>query len=139
VQVRKRVKRRKRLALHRGPAPIPTGRVQRWGMAFVQDALLRVRAFRVLTVIDQWSRGHPSLDVAVSLTGKDAVGAFEAVVAPPQLPPKSITVDQRTEFTSKAVDAWAFYRDVALVSRARVSPPRIATSNPSTDACAKSV
>ena len=41
------------------------------------------------------------------------MGAFEAVVPPSQLP-KSITVDHGTEFTSKAVVAWAFYRGVEL-------------------------
>jgi putative transposase len=41
------------------------------------------------------------------------VRAFEARVPPAQLP-KSITVDHGTEFTSKAVEAWAFYRGVTL-------------------------
>ena len=52
-------------------------------------------------------------DVAFSLTGKDVVGAFEATVPAGNLP-KSITVDHGTEFTSKAVEAWAFYRGVEL-------------------------
>ena len=41
------------MALHRGPAPIPTGRGQRWSMAFVHDALMSGRPFRVLTTVDQ--------------------------------------------------------------------------------------
>ncbi len=108
-----RVKRRKRMALHRGPAPIPTGRGQRWSMDFVHHELIDGRAFRVLTVVDQWSRESPLLEVGISLTGKHVVGAFEARVGPQDFP-KSITVDHGAEFTSKAVEAWAFYRGVEL-------------------------
>ena len=82
-------------------------------MVFGHDAIADGRPFRVLTVIDQWSRESPLLEVGFSLTGKDVVGAFEAVVPPAELP-KSITLDHGTEFTSKAVEAWAFYRGVEL-------------------------
>jgi putative transposase len=113
LQVRRRVTRRKHMALHRGPAPIPTGRGQRWSMDVVHDALRSGRAFRVRTTVDQWSRESPLLEVAFSLTGKDVVRAFEATDPEGHLP-KSITVDHGTEFTSKAVQAWAFYRGVEL-------------------------
>ncbi len=39
------------------------------------------------------------------------VSAFKAAVSSTALP-GSITVDHGTEFTSKAVEAWAFYRGV---------------------------
>ena len=113
LQVRMRVKRRKHMALHRGPAPVPTGRGQRWSMDFVHDALMDGRAFRVFTVVDQWSRESPLLEVGFSLTGRHVVGAFEDQIGADGLP-KSITVDHGTEFTSKAVEAWAFYRGVEL-------------------------
>jgi putative transposase len=113
LQVRMRVKRRKHMALHRGPAPIPTGCGQRWSMDFVHDELIDGRPFRVLTVVDQWSRESPLLEVGISLTGKHVVSAFEERVGPREFP-KSITVDHGTEFTSKAVEAWAFYRGVEL-------------------------
>lgn len=66
LQVRMRVKRRKHMALHRGPAPIPTGRGQRWSMDFVHDALMSGRAFRVLTTVDQWSRCQRRLKLHTS-------------------------------------------------------------------------
>ena len=92
LQVRMRVKRRKHLALHRGPVPIPTGRGQRWSMDFVHDALMSGRAFRVLTVVDQWSRESPLLEVGFSLTGQHVVGAFEDQIGEHGLP-TSLTVD----------------------------------------------
>src|SRR5690606_12702833 len=37
LQLRMRIRRRKHRALHRGPAPVPTGLAQRWSMDFVHD------------------------------------------------------------------------------------------------------
>jgi putative transposase len=53
LQVRMRVRRRKHMALHRGPAPVPAGRIERWSMDFVHDALADGWPFRILTVVDQ--------------------------------------------------------------------------------------
>ena len=38
LQLRMRVRRRKHIALHRGPAPRPTGPRERWSMDFVHGA-----------------------------------------------------------------------------------------------------
>ena len=62
LQVRMRVRRRKRLSLHRGPVPSPTAANQHWSMDFVHDQLLNGRRFRVLTIIDQWSRESVSVE-----------------------------------------------------------------------------
>ena len=113
LQVRMRVRRRKHMALHRGPAPIPTGPAQRWSMDFVHDQLLDGRPFRVLTVVDQWSRQSPLLEAGTSFTGRDVVAALDRVMQLGEAP-ASITVDHGTEFMSKALEAWAFYRGVQL-------------------------
>jgi putative transposase len=63
LQLRMRVRRRKHIALHRGPAPVPLGPTEQWSMDFVHDALADGRPFRVLTVVDQWSRQSPLLEV----------------------------------------------------------------------------
>jgi putative transposase len=62
LQMRVRVRRRKHMALHRGPAPAPAGTTERWSMDFVHDALADGRPFRVLTVVDQWSRHRGRLE-----------------------------------------------------------------------------
>jgi len=113
LQVRMRVRRRKHMALHRGPVPVPTGLHERWSMDFVHDQLFDGRPFRVLTVVDQWSRQSPILEVGFSLTGRDVVAALEGITAVTGVP-ASITVDHGTEFMSKALEAWAFYRGVQL-------------------------
>ena len=113
LQVRMRARRKKRLSLHRGLVPPASGRDQAWSMDFVHDQLVTGRSFRVLTVIDQWSRESVLMEANVALTGQSVVNALEGLSARRPLP-KAITVDHGTEFTSKALDEWAYRRGVAL-------------------------
>ena len=113
LQVRMRARRKKRLSLRRGVVPPASGRDQAWSMDFVHDQLVTGRVFRVLTVIDQWSRESVLMEANVALTGQSVVDALETLSARRPLP-KAITVDHGTEFTSKALDDWAYRRGVAL-------------------------
>jgi len=90
LQVRMRVRRRKRLSLHRGPVPMPSGANQHWSMDFVHDQLLDGRSFRILTVIDQWSRESVSVEPGFSLSGASVAAALD-LVAQHRLLPKAIT------------------------------------------------
>ena len=113
LQVRMRVRRRKHIALHRGPAPVPAGPTERWSMDFVHDALVDGRQFRVLTVVDQWSRQSPLLEVGQAMSGRTVSDALDrALIGGPV--PRSITVDHGTEFMSRALEDWAYGRGVQL-------------------------
>jgi len=82
-------------------------------MDFVHDALADGRRFRVLTVVDQWSRQSPVLEVSASFSGHAVAVALERGmrgIATLQ----SITVDHGTEFTSRALEDWAYCRGVQL-------------------------
>jgi putative transposase len=82
-------------------------------MDFVHDALADGRPFRVLTVVDQWSRQSPILEVASSLSGATVGQALDRVL-PAAHGLRSITVDHGTEFMSRALEDWAFHRGVQL-------------------------
>ena len=82
-------------------------------MDFVHDALADGRAFRVLTVVDQWSRHSPLLEVASSISGHGVGVALDRALAGGATP-RSITVDHGTEFMSRALEDWAFARGVQL-------------------------
>jgi len=82
-------------------------------MDFVHDQLANGRAFRVLTVVDQWSRQSPLLEVVQRVTGADVAAALDRHPAVDGVP-LSITVDHGTAFTSQALDAWAFARGITL-------------------------
>ena len=82
-------------------------------MDFVYDAFADGRPFRILTVVDQWSRESPLLEVATAISGRAVAEALDRVL-PLAASPRSITVDHGTEFTSRALEDWAYRRGVAL-------------------------
>ena len=113
LQLRIRVRRRKHIALHRGPAPVPVGPTERWSMDFVHDTLADGRPFRVLTVVDNWSRQSPILEAGVRMSGARVGDALDRVLRGAR-GPRSITVDHGTEFQSRALEDWAYRRGVQL-------------------------
>lgn len=113
LQVRMRVRRRKRISLHRGPVPVATSGGQYWAMDFVHDQLSSGRKFRVLTVIDKWHRLCVTLQADHALTGQSVVDALNEIAQERELP-YAITVDHGTEFTSKVLDEWCYLRGVKL-------------------------
>jgi transposase InsO family protein len=112
-QLRMKVKRRKRIALLRGRVTPTTGPNQHWSMDFVHDQMHDGRKFRILAVIDQWSRESLSLEANFRLTGR-CVGQALDQAARQRGWPRAITMDNGTEFTFKALDEWAYRRGVKL-------------------------
>lgn len=82
-------------------------------MDFVHDQLANCRAFRVLTVIDKWSRESVLLETSFSLTEQSVVDALRQLSLSQALT-KAITVDHGTKFTSKSLDEWAWNTGVKL-------------------------
>jgi putative transposase len=113
LQLRHRLRRRKHASLHRGIPPAASRAHERWSMDFVHDALNDGRAFRVLTVVDQWSRWSPILEVAQSISGAMVAEALDRAISR-HGKPRTITVDHGTEFTSRALDEWAYQRGISL-------------------------
>lgn len=113
LQLRTRIRRRKHMCLHRGPVPVPSAPHERWSMDFVHDQLFDGRPFRILTVVDQLSRESPLMEVGFAMSGQRVADALDARPGTGALP-VSITVDHGTEFTSKALEDWAWRRGVKL-------------------------
>jgi len=113
LQLRQRVRRRKHRSLLRGAPPQAQRPHERWSMDFVHDQLFDGRRFRVLTVVDQWSRQSPLLEPAFSFSGQSVAQCLERWVARHGAP-ISITVDHGTEFTSRTLEDWAWRRGIKL-------------------------
>lgn len=109
----RRKKRRKRGSHLRVVLAGPERINQRWSMDFVADSLFNGRRLRVLTVVDDFSKECPVLEVDHSLTGKRVSRVLERVALTRGLP-EVITVDNGPEFISKALDAWAYANGVKL-------------------------
>ena len=82
-------------------------------MDFVHDTLADGRPFRILTVVDNWSRHSPVLEVGLRMTGEMVGQALDRVLNG-GIGPRSITVDHGTEFQSRALEDWAYRRGVQL-------------------------
>jgi putative transposase len=106
-------KRRKLASAQRATTQAATKRNEKWSMDFVADRLEGGRSFRVLTVIDQFTRECLKLEAAAHMSGSRVVECLERV-AELRGYPQSITVDNGTEFCSKAVDGWAYRKGVKL-------------------------
>ena len=113
LQLRMRLRRRKHMCLHRGAVPVAQRTHERWSMDFVHDQLFDGRPFRMLTVIDQFSRQSPLVEPRFGFGGRDVVAALDQVISRTEIP-LSITVDRGTEFTSKALEEWDYQRGVKL-------------------------
>jgi putative transposase len=81
-------------------------------MDFVHDQLFDGRPFRML-VIDQFSRHSPLVESRFSFSGRDVVAALDRLIQHTGTP-VSITVDHGSEFTSKALEEWAYRVGVKL-------------------------
>jgi putative transposase len=110
-----RTKQRRKMARRR---PVPTGVAagpnQCWSMDFVSDKLADGRSFRILTVVDQFTRECVRLEADRSMTGMKVAQALERARQERGSLPKSITVDNGSEFCSRALEAWAMSNDVGL-------------------------
>jgi putative transposase len=110
VRTKRRKQRAQRQRVAQGSAIRPN---QKWSMDFVAQRLVDGRWVRVLTVVDQFTRECLALFAAVSLTGEKVAAELDKIVAD-RGAPQSITVDNGTEFASKAVDVWAYRYAVHL-------------------------
>ncbi len=109
-----RCKKRKRLPSGPRVEPtVPTGRNQRWSMDFVSDSLADGRRFRILTIVDDFSRESPATEVDTSLPGRRVVNVLERLKATRGLPEVLVT-DNGPEFTGRALSQWAYDNGVEL-------------------------
>ena len=107
-------KRRKRLpARDRCPLPRPGAPNQRWSMDFISDQLATGRRFRVLNVVDDYTRECLGQITDFSISGA-RVSRFLDQLAGQRSRPQAIVTDNGPEFTSKAMFLWSQRTGVAL-------------------------
>jgi putative transposase len=81
---------------------IPRGPNQRWSMDFVSDALADGRRFRILALVDDFTRECLCLVADTSLPGLRVVRELDAVILSRGHPATCIS-DNGTELTSMAI------------------------------------
>jgi putative transposase len=109
----RRKRKRKGAAGARVVLPAAERPNQYWSMDFVSDSIVTGRRFRALTIVDNYTRECPAIEVDTSLGGSRVVGVLERIAEARGLP-ETITVDNGPEFVGKALDSWAYQKGVKL-------------------------
>lgn len=104
LTVRKRGGRKRAIGT-RAPMPIPQGRNQRWSLDFVSDALACGRRFRILCVIDDFTREALTTVVDVSLSAERVARELDRIAGTRGYPGMVVS-DNGTELTSNAILRW---------------------------------
>lgn len=104
LTVRKRGGRKRALGT-RSPMGVPEARNQRWSLDFVSDTLTSGRRFRILAVVDDFTRECLGLVADTSLSGARVARELDRLIAS-EGKPAMVVSDNGTELTSTAILRW---------------------------------
>ena len=104
LQVRRRAGRKRAIGTRR-PMQMPDGPGQRWSLDFVSDAFTDGRRFRILTVIDDFTKESIALIADTSISGLRVTRELDRAICEHGRP-GTIVSDNGTEFTSAAILKW---------------------------------
>ena len=110
LQVRRRGGRKRALGT-RSPMLLPQGSNQRWSLDFVSDALDDSRRFRILCIVDDFTRECIGLIADTSLSGLRVARELDAIIKR-RGRPHMIVSDNGTELTSMVILKWSQDRKV---------------------------
>ena len=113
LQVRRRKQKRVARVASRRVVEVPETPNERWSMDFVHDSLMTGRQFKVLTIVDDFSKESPATVAGHSISGHHVVEVLETLGEQRPLP-REIVMDNGPEFTSLALDQWAHRNGVHL-------------------------
>jgi putative transposase len=111
LQVRRRSGRKRALGT-RTPMLLPQGPNQRWSLDFASDTLTDGRRFRILAVVDDFTRENLCLVPDTSLSGARVARELDAIIARRGRPLLCVS-DNGTELTSVAILTWCQERVVS--------------------------
>ena len=106
LQVRRRGGRKRALGT-RAPMTLPQGPNQRWSMDFASDTLTDGRRFRILVVMDDFTRECLCLVADTSLSGARVARELTTIIVRRGARPLLCVSDNGTEFTSTAILTWS--------------------------------
>ena len=112
LQVRRRGGRKRALGT-RKPMLLPSRPNERWSLDFVSDAFTDSRRFRVLAVVDDYTRECLALVADTSLSGHRVCRELNDIIKR-RGKPRTVVSDNGTELTSMAVLKWCQDTNVEL-------------------------
>jgi putative transposase len=109
----RRKRKKLRSQVRTAPMLVPSRGNERWSMDFMSDCLATGRRFRTLNIVDDLTRECPAIEVDTSLPGARVVRVLDKLAILRGLP-DTIVIDNGSEFTGRALDAWANKHGVKL-------------------------
>lgn len=110
MRIRQRRRIRWKGAVSRAVATRPN---QRWSMDFVSDCVSTGRVIRLLTIVDDYTRECPTIEIDTSLGGLRVRRVLDRIASERGLP-EAIVLDNGPEFRGRALAAWSEERRVRL-------------------------
>ena len=113
LQMRRKRPRRNRSCRVRVTRPVARQANESWSMDFLAGQLLTGQRFRILTLVDNFTRESLAIRAGQQLTGDHVVEVLEGVCRRRGFP-ETIRVDNGPEFISRSLDWWAYWNKVEL-------------------------
>jgi putative transposase len=113
LTLRAKMPHRRRAATPRSQRLIPEMVNEVWSMDFMHDRLADRRSYRLLTIVDIFSRECVALEVGGRFCSDDVVAALKRA-STERGTPKVLRCDNGSEFVAQPLDQWAFWNKVTL-------------------------
>jgi len=109
-----RVRQRRRIRWNGAAAsPAAMRPNERWSIDFVSDCVSSGKVIRILTIVDDYTRECPGIEVDTSLGGWRVRRVLDRIASERGLP-EAIVLDNGPEFRGRALAAWSEERRVRL-------------------------
>ena len=113
LALRSKRPRRRKMVIHREARIKPSRPNQVWSLDFVHDQLSGGQKFRILTVVDVYSREGLATEVDYRFRAENVVEVLNRLVRQ-RGAPKFLFADNGAEFTGHLVDLWAYHHNVRI-------------------------
>jgi putative transposase len=132
--LKQKPKRRRRAAEHRRERVRPPRPNEVWSLDFMADQLIDGRRFRVLAIMDVFTRESLAVEVGPRLKGTHVEEVLNRIRAQ-RGAPRLLFCDNGSEFSSQILDLWAYQNGVKI----DFSRPTMPISKASTGPCGLNV
>jgi len=113
LQLRNKLPKRRKMVVTRRERYRPRRTNQAWSMDFVSDQLVDGERFRVLTIVDVFSREALAVQVGKHMRAENVVEVCNKLVSQ-RGAPKRVFTDNGSEFAGRIFDLWAYHHRVRI-------------------------
>lgn len=113
LNLRPKQRKRRRSDVQRDVAMVALGPNEVWSMDFMHDRFASGASYRLLTVVDIYTRECIALVPAQRLSSADVIEVLNVAIRK-RGKPRALRCDNGSEFASIAVDQWAYWNQIQI-------------------------